>query len=186
MKTQTKEQEFTEVVLAHKSIIYKVCYIYAPKGMIEDYYQEVLCNLWQNFDSFDGRSKRSTWIYRVALYTCISFIRRKQPASITLSFDISSEEDGSLKEQMEELHSIIDRLEHLDRALILLWLEGHSYEEISEITGLEKSNVGVKLMRAKNKIKEMFNALKLLQLWNLRNYNNRGKSYRLVWSDTKC
>lgn len=158
METQTREEIFTEAVLAHRNIIYKVCYIYAPKGMIEDYYQEVLCNLWQNFDQFDGRSKRSTWIYRVALYTCISFIRRKRPASISLSFDLSSEEDSSLKEQLEELHSVINRLGHLDRALILLWLEGYAYEEMAEITGLTQSNVAVKLMRAKNKIKEMFNA----------------------------
>ncbi|MBR3912117.1 MAG: sigma-70 family RNA polymerase sigma factor [Alistipes sp.] len=158
MKSRTKEQEFTDIILQHKSIIYKVCYIYAPKGMIEDYYQEVLCNLWQNFDQFDGRSKRSTWIYRVALYTCISFIRRKRPASISLSFDLSSEEDSSLKEQLEGLHSVINRLGHLDRALILLWLEGYAYEEMAEITGLTQSNVAVKLMRAKNKIKEMFNA----------------------------
>lgn len=158
METQTKEQRFLDAVYANRNIIYKVCYIYAPKGMIEDYYQEVLCNLWQNFDQFDGRSKRSTWIYRVALYTCISFIRRKRPASISLSFDLSSEEDSSLKEQLEELHSVINRLGHLDRALILLWLEGYAYEEMAEITGLTQSNVAVKLMRAKNKIKEMFNA----------------------------
>ena len=158
MKTQTREEIFTEAVLAHRNIIYKVCYIYAPKGMIEDYYQEVLCNLWQNFDQFDGRSKRSTWIYRVALYTSISFIRRKRPASISLSFDLSSEEDSSLKEQLEELHSVINRLGLLDRARILLWLEVYAYEEMAEISGLTQSNVAVKLMRAKKKIKEMFNA----------------------------
>ena len=132
--------------------------MYAPQGMVEDYYQEVLCNLWQNFDQFDGRSKRSTWIYRVALYTCISFVRRKQPASISLSFDLSSEEDAAFKEQVEELHSVINRLGHIDRALIMLWLDGYSYEEMAEVTGLTLSNVSVKLMRAKNKIKEMFNA----------------------------
>ena len=158
MKTQTKEEQFCDVVHAHRNIIYKVCYIYAPKGMIEDYYQEVLINLWQSFDQFEGRSKRSTWIYRVALYTCISFIRRKEPASISLSFDLSTEEDSTLREQLEELHSVINRLGHLDRALILLWLEGYPYDEIAEITGLTQSNVAVKLMRAKNKIKEMFNA----------------------------
>lgn len=157
MKTQTKEQEFTEIILSHKSIIYKVCYMYAPKGMIEDYYQEVLCCLWQSFDTFDGRCKRSTWIYRVALYTCISFIRRKQPTTISLSVDLSTE-DTPLKEQLEELHSVISRLNHIDRALIILWLEGHTYNEMAEITGLSLSNVSVKLMRAKNKIKEMFNA----------------------------
>ena len=158
MKTQTKEQEFTEIVLAHKSIIYKICYIYAPKGMIDDYYQEVLCNLWQSFDNFEGRSKCTTWIYRVSLYTCISFIRRRQPASISLSFDISNDEDPALKERLEELHSVINRLNHLDRALIILWLDGYAYDEIAEITGLTLANVSVKLMRAKNKIKEMFNA----------------------------
>ena len=132
--------------------------MYAPQGMVEDYYQEVLCNLWQNFEQFDGRSKRSTWIYRVALYTCISFVRRKQPASISLSFDLSNEEDTALKEQVEELRAVINRLGHIDRALIMLWLDGYSYEEMAEVTGLTQSNVAVKLMRAKNKIKEMFNA----------------------------
>ncbi len=158
MKTQTKEELFCDVVHAHRNIIYKVCYIYAPKGMIEDYFQEVVINLWQSFDQFEGRSKHSTWIYRVALYTCISFIRRKGPASISLSFDVSADEDPALREQLEELHSVICRLGHIDRALIVLWLEGYAYEEIAEITGLSKTNVSVKLMRAKNKIKEMFNA----------------------------
>ena len=158
MKNLTKEELFTDVVLQHRNIIYKVCYIYAPQGMIEDYYQEVLINLWQNYDKFDGRSKRSTWIYRVALYTCISFIRRKQLASISLSFDVSSDTDTLLKENIEELHSVISRLGHIDRALIMLWLDGYSYEEMAEVTGLTLSNVSVKLMRAKNKIKEMFNA----------------------------
>lgn len=158
MKNLNKEQQFTDAVLAHRGIIYKVCYMYAPQGMVEDYYQEVLCNLWQNFDQFDGRSKRSTWIYRVALYTCISLIRRKQPTTISLSFDLSTDEDASLKEQVEELHSVISRLHHIDRALVMLWLDGYSYEEMAEVTGLTVSNVAVKLMRAKNKIKEMFNA----------------------------
>ena len=158
MKTQTKEELFCDVVHAHRNIIYKVCYIYAPKGMIEDYYQEVLINLWQSFDQFEGRSKRSTWVYRIALYTCISFIRRKEPASISLTFDLSADEDNNLKEQLEELHSVISRLGHIDRALIMLWLEGYAYDEIAEITGLTRSNVAVKLMRAKDKIKEMFNA----------------------------
>lgn len=158
MKTQTKEQLFLDVVHTNRNIIYKVCYIYAPKGMIEDYYQEVLCNLWQSFDKFEGRSKYSTWIYRIALYTCISYIRRKRPATISLSFDISNNEDSALKEQLEELHSIINRLCHIDRALIILWLDGYSYEDMAEVTGLTESNVAVKLMRAKNKIKKMFNA----------------------------
>lgn len=158
MKTQDKEQQFIEVVHAHRGIIYKVCYMYAPQGMVEDYYQEVLCNLWQNFDQFDGRSKRSTWIYRVALYTCISFVRRKRPALVSLTFDLSSEEDAVLREQVEELYAVINRLAHLDRALIMLWLDGYSYDEMVEVTGLTKANVSVKLMRAKNKIKEMFNA----------------------------
>ncbi len=158
MKTKDKEQQFIEEVHAHRGMIYKVCYMYAPQGMVEDYYQEVLCNLWQNFDQFDGRSKRSTWIYRVALYTCISFVRRRRPATLSLSFDLSSEDDAVLKERVEELHSVINRLGNIDRALVMLWLDGYSYEDMAEVTGLTQSNVAVKLMRAKNKIKEMFNA----------------------------
>ena len=158
MEQPTREEQFTEMVYAHRSIIYKVCYMYAPQGMIDDYYQEVLINLWRSFDGFEGRSKRSTWVYRVALYTCISFIRCKSPATISLTFDLSADEDPALKERVEELHSVINRLGHIDRALIMLWFDGYSYEEMAEVTGLTESNVAVKLMRAKNKIKELFNA----------------------------
>ena len=94
----------------------------------------------------------------MALYTCISFVRRKRPASVSLTFDLSSEEDAVLREQVEELYAVINRLAHLDRALIMLWLDAYSYDEMAEVTGLTKANVSVKLMRAKNKIKEMFNA----------------------------
>ena len=129
-----------------------MCYIYAPKGMIEDYFQEVVINLWQSFDQFEGRSKHSTWIYRVALYTCISFIRRKGPASISLSFDVSADEDPSLREQLEELHSVISRLGHIDRALIVLWLEGYAYEEIAEKLRLPMGTVKTQIHRARERM----------------------------------
>ena len=95
--------------------------------------------------------------YIVLLFTPV-YRLSEQPALISLSFDISADDDPVLKERLEELHSVINRLGHIDRALIILWLDGYAYNEIAEITGLSESNVAVKLMRAKNKIKEMFNA----------------------------
>lgn len=72
------EQRFIELIEHHKRIIYKVCYVYAPgRGQIDDYFQEVVLALWRGFPDFRGESKTATWVYRIALYTCISFVRRR-------------------------------------------------------------------------------------------------------------
>ena len=81
------EQRFIELIEHHKRIIYKVCYVYAPgRGQIDDYFQEVVLALWRGFPDFRGESKTATWVYRIALYTCISFVRRRmrRPQSVRL------------------------------------------------------------------------------------------------------
>ena len=102
----------------------------------------------------------ATWVYRVSLYTCLSFVRRRyaHPAPLSLSADMRiPDEDADTQRRHEELRAVIDRLGRLERALILLWLEERTYDEIAEITGLSRSNVAVKLMRIREKIKQMFN-----------------------------
>jgi len=149
------EQRFIELIEHHKRIIYKVCYVYAPgRGQIDDYFQEVVLALWRGFPDFRGESKTATWVYRIALYTCISFVRRRmrRPQSVRLSVDLACDDDMQAREQLDELYAVISRLGRLDRALILLWLE-----ERAAITGLSPGNVAVKLTRIRCKLRKMYN-----------------------------
>ena len=144
----------------YQRVIYKVCPVYAPdRSRIDDYFQEVVLALWRGFDAFRGESKTATWVYRVALYTCISFVRRRmrRPQSVRLTVDIKDEEPSETRERIDELYRVIGRLGRLDKALILLWLEERSYEEIAEITGLKANNVAVRLSRIREKLRKMYN-----------------------------
>lgn len=160
-KFMNLKSEFTEIIEEYKAVIYKVCYVYAQdKEEINDYYQEILINLWNSYPKFRGESKISTWIYKVSLNTCITFIRKKKrkPSTTPLSIDVTLFEDSEAnKQEIEELYKLINRLEKMEKTLILLWLEEKNYDEIADITGLTRSNVAVKLMRIKNKLKELSN-----------------------------
>ena len=158
MKTQDMEKEFIEMVQQHDRIIYKVASFYANvDSPLSDLYQEVVLNLWKGFNSFRGDSKVSTWIYRIALNTCISFFRRqkRKPVYVEISKDIVAEKSNN--EDIKELYVLINRLGKLERALVLLYLDEKSYQEMADITGLSLSNVATKLSRIKNKLKQMSN-----------------------------
>lgn len=124
---------------------------------IKDLFQEVLINLWKGFASFGGRSNLNTWVYRVSLNTCISYQRkenRRRGQSLDFDIDMSTTDDSDT-EQIEMLHSRISRLRPFDRAIVLLWLEGISYDEIAGIVGITPKNVGVRLFRIKEELKKM-------------------------------
>lgn len=150
--------EFNAFIKEHSRIINKVCWVYAtPKVPYEDLRQEILTNLWLGLEQFKGTSKLSTWVYRVAVNSALMAIRNFKPKVETLpieiSFtDISSEEDDAKKEQLVALHELINMLLPIEKAIILLWLDEYSYEEIAEIIGIERNNVAVKLHRIKNKL----------------------------------
>lgn len=153
-----KEQEFSRMVREHKSTIYTVCYMFSnDEDEVSDLFQETLINLWKGFDSFRHESKLSTWIYRVAMNTCISADRkkRKQGTKVPLSMDINlyNDEDHETK-QVRQLHERIQRLDLIDRALVMMWLEGMNYDEIADVIGISVKNVGVKLVRIKEKLKQ--------------------------------
>ncbi|MCR4592768.1 MAG: sigma-70 family RNA polymerase sigma factor [Bacteroidaceae bacterium] len=153
-----KEQEFSRMVREHKSTIYTVCYMFSnDEDEVSDLFQETLINLWKGFDSFRHESKLSTWIYRVAMNTCISADRkkRKQGTKVPLSMniDLYNDEDHETK-QVRQLHERIQRLDLIDRALVMMWLEGMNYDEIADVIGISVKNVGVKLVRIKEKLKQ--------------------------------
>lgn len=162
MDTQELEKQFMNVIEDHKQIIYKVCYIYATDAEnLNDQYQEVVINLWKAFPRFRGECKVSTWIYRIALNTCISFFRKSKsrPETIPITVNLETSADDEDKTALfKELYRMINRLGQMERALILLWLEEKSYQEIADITGISRNNVAIKLKRTKEKLKTMSNS----------------------------
>ena len=156
-----QEQSFLSLVEQHKQIIYKVCFMYASDDeTVNDLFQEVTLNLWKSFPRFRGDSKATTWVYRIAVNTCISWLRvsGKRIKTVPLTFSMTELlSDEQEKENLRELYAMINRLGKLERALILLWLEERSYEEIAEILDISVSNVGVRINRIKAKLVLMSN-----------------------------
>lgn len=147
------------MINAHRAILFKVCHVYCrERALQEDLFQEMVLQLWKSYPTFRHESRITTWMYRVALNTAVSFFRtvRKTPEQQSISKhefqipDIASfpEEYGN----RDVLHSAIDRLTRIEKALVMLYLEEKSYQEISDILGIGLSNVGVKLNRIKIKL----------------------------------
>ena len=154
------ERQFAKTVREHKSTIYTVCYMFSKDDdEVNDLFQEVLINLWKGYESFGHRSDIRTWIYRVALNTCISLDRKKRRSgTVRLAMDINLFEDRDEDtRQVDLLHKRIQRLQPFDRAIVLLWLEDLSYEEIGQIVGISTKNVSVRLFRIREHLKNMSN-----------------------------
>lgn len=153
------EQEFTDLVRQYKKTIFTVCYFFSDKREeVDDMFQEVLIRLWKGYPKFRKESDARTWIWRVSLNTCNNIKRsadRKIKAdTLTLGIDMSDESiEGSRQTRM--LYQRISRLELFDRAIILLWLENMSYDEIARITGLTPSAITNRLFRIKEQLKSM-------------------------------
>ena len=154
-----QEEYFTQLVREHKSTIYTVRYMFSQdEEEVNDLFQETLINMWKGIDKFREESKISTWIYRVALNTCLLQERKKakEVEKVPLTMDVNLfEDDDEQTLQVRQLHQRIGRLGLVDRALVMLWLEGMSYDEIGSVMGISAQNVGVKLFRIKEQLKKM-------------------------------
>ena len=155
----TLERQFAQTIAEHKSTIYTVCYMFSKDvDEVNDLFQEVLVNIWKGFDGFEHRSDIKTWIYRIALNTCISIDRKKRRSYARLTMDINLFEDHDEDtRQVDMLHKRISKLQPFDRAIVLLWLENLSYEEIGQIIGISTKNVSVRLFRIREQLKQMSN-----------------------------
>ncbi len=157
------EQEFTRMVKEQKSTIYTVCMMFSDNAdEVDDMVQETLINMWNGFERFENRSNPRTWIWRIAMNTCISFDRKRRRQSDTASslstIGISSvavTDESQNDKQIRMLHDRIHKLGVFDRAIVLLWLEDLSYEEIGRIVGISAKNVGVRLVRIREALKNM-------------------------------
>lgn len=155
---QQKEEEFAHVVKAYKSTIYSVCYMFSSdKDEVADLFQETLIHLWLGFDKFRGESKLETWIYRVTMNTCISDNRKKkrrgERVPLTMDIDLFADQDDDTL-QVKMLYDRIQKLGLADRAIVMLWLNNLSYEDIGQIMGITANNVSVKLVRIREKLKK--------------------------------
>ena len=153
------ELDFAQIVREHKGTIYTVCYMFSKdEEEVADLFQDILVNLWKGFAKFRGESSMSTWIYRVSLNTCISADRKKKkrgetvPLNMNINLFADSDEDTR---QVRMLRSRIGRLGPFDRAIVLLWLENLSYDEIGAIVGISAKNVSVRLVRIREQLKNM-------------------------------
>ncbi len=156
MSNHEKEQRFLDIIAQNKQIIYKICYTYATDNEhFNDLYQETLINMWQGLDNYRGDASISTWIYRTCINTCVTFYRKNKKfsnhKSIECIVDIAIDDDNRA-ENLKEMYRLINRLNKLEKAIILLWLDEKSYDEISEITGLTRNNVASRLRRIKAKL----------------------------------
>lgn len=156
-------QRFLAELEAHKKLLYKVAYTYgASTADQRDLTQEIVLQLWRSFDQFDSRSKFSTWMYRVALNVAISYSRdqqRRSRRSVLMDEAVletlTVEPDArDVAGNLGELKHLLGQLGQLERALILLFLEGHDHEAIADILGISVSNVGTKLGRIKQRLRE--------------------------------
>lgn len=157
---ETLDTTFAQMIREHKSTIYTVCFMFSKDSdEVSDLFQEVLINLWKGYASFQNRSSVDTWIWKVSFNTCISYERKKQKrATLPLTMDINLFEDKDEdSRQIRLLYDRIHRLKPFDRAIVLLWLENMSYEEIGAIVGISTKNVSVRLYRIKEELKKMSN-----------------------------
>ena len=156
------EKDFVDMINTHRGIIYKVCNLYCnDEEDKKDLFQEIVLQLWKAFPSFRNESLNTSWMYRVALNTTISNFRKesKKPDRKSISDADFQIPDVSFyaeeNEQLNLLKQAIEKLSAIEKAIIMLYLEDKSYDEIAEIVGISNSNVGVRLNRIKTKLEKI-------------------------------
>jgi RNA polymerase sigma factor (sigma-70 family) len=152
-----KEKEFLEDIVANQGIIIKICRIYrSANADREDLSQEIIYNAWRSYPNFKGKSKFSTWLYRVAINTALHQNRKKKAYRESEKTGMLNHEMGEEKnEQIDLLYRAIGQLKEMEKSILLLYLEEISYKEMAEITGLTETNIGVKLTRIKIRLKNI-------------------------------
>ncbi|MEO5943768.1 MAG: sigma-70 family RNA polymerase sigma factor [Ferruginibacter sp.] len=167
MNSEAEKKQFLQLIEDNKRIIFKISNSYCQnKNDREDLAQEIIYNLWKSGHSFNDEYKFSTWMYRIALNVAISFYRKEKRTAIRIPFDDvfdvadKSDENKEMDENIKQLQTFINELKELDKALMLLYLESKSYNEISEILGISETNVATKISRIKNNLKEKFTTKK--------------------------
>ena len=162
MTDKRQKDQFLDILEKNIGIIIKIARAYSKTlHDKEDLINDITLELWKSFGRFKGDSKISTWIYRIALNTSMNYKRKREKDRLFFLDDLKQIENKSwLIEQLDSSHSeilyqCIDELNQLNKAIILLYLDGNSHDEISEIIGISKTNVGTRISRIKEQIKDL-------------------------------
>ncbi|MEL0300815.1 MAG: sigma-70 family RNA polymerase sigma factor [Flavobacteriaceae bacterium] len=162
MNPQKLETKFVTLLEENQNIIHKICRLYTQsEAEHKDLFQEISIQLWKSFDRFEGKSKFSTWMYRVGLNTAITLYRKekKRIDTYALNYEISRIEvdqyDPVIDEQLNWLYQKIENFSEIDKALVLLYLEDKKYDEIADTLGITAVNARVKMNRIKQRLKKM-------------------------------
>jgi RNA polymerase sigma-70 factor, ECF subfamily len=160
------QEEFLALVNEHRAMLHKVCNIYCHSETDrQDMFQEIVIQLWRAYPNFRGDSKFSTWLYRIALNTAISDLRRQQRRvkmiyPETVPYQLPAETRSTEEEeQLQQLYKAISHLEEIDRAIVMLYLEDKGYDEMEEILGINQNNLRVKMNRIKEKLRKLTKAV---------------------------
>ena len=159
MTRADRERLFHELFTDNQSRIQRLCYGYlGPCGEVEDLFQEIMVNVWNSLPCFRGEARPSTWLYRIAVNTALIYRRKRrvtEPLPEVRDPACSPHQNLEDEERLTALRAAIATLQDQDRVVVTLLLEGLSYKEISEITGLTVNYVGVKISRIKQVLEEM-------------------------------
>ncbi|HUM52657.1 MAG TPA: RNA polymerase sigma factor [Chitinophagales bacterium] len=155
------EQLFLQTINEHQRILHKVCRMYTSnQDDHNDLFQEMVLQLWKAFPSFRNEAKITTFMYRIALNTAISGIRKKKVKTTELesiSFQIQETTEENFNDELKLLYASIEQLSDVEKSIVLLFLEDKPYDEIAEITGISANYVAVKMNRIKEKLRKLLN-----------------------------
>lgn len=161
MSRPPQQDRFLNLLEEHKKILYKVASAYCRNPADrQDLVQEIVVQLWRSFDRYDESYRFSTWMYRIALNVAISFSRSEArrarntvPAEVSLLEIADERESTAPDENLQLLQQLLAQLDELDRALMILYLDGHRYDAIAEVLGISETNVGTKIGRIKQRLR---------------------------------
>lgn len=158
---EIKEKEFLALVANHKGILHKVGRMYMDTAEDrEDLHQEIIIQLWKSYGNFKGESEFSSWMYRVAVNTAITYFKKEKRRSDTFAYEIVNEPvsepyDAKKEEQLALFYKAVQQLTAVEKAVILYFMEGLSHKEIGSQLGITEVNARVKLNRTKEKLQEI-------------------------------
>lgn len=161
------KETFLTVLEAHRGIIFKVCNSYCSHlEDRKDLAQEIILQLWKSYPSYKDAYKLSTWIYRIALNVSISYarkfrVRKRYPMLPIEDFIQIASKEEDLQEEVQLLQEFIGQLDELNKALMILYLDGYSHEEIASLLHISQSNVGTKISRIKRQLKKQFESYEI-------------------------
>lgn len=157
-----QQEKFTELYKEYATGIKKLCLSYTgDDALAKDLLQETFILVWNNMKDFRAEAKWSTWIYRIAVNTCLGYLRKKKPITIDIensNFIPPVDPENSIEEDVQLLYKSISRLAETDRFIISLVLEDKPYDEIAAISGITENNLRVKIFRIKKQLTEIYNS----------------------------